>query len=187
MGSVHARLKTTIVVNYYYVSDGGRNLRRSKSMMYVHNIHDTGLGGCRWRCNVCQDPNPHFPWLDHDSLCISCTGKDICRASQKLPKIPVFDQRPSIPLPAAFCVPSIWLLAHVALVSATGLKRNSQTSSGCCLGWEGSHFLCVLANAGLGVYAQKLYRPHGWCWLWWCIALGATPCLLDSTREIAKK
>jgi len=65
-----------------------------------------------------------------------------------------------------FCVPSIWLLAHVALVSATGLKRNSQTSSGCCLGWEGSHFLCVLANAGLGVYAQKLYRPHGWCWLW---------------------
>ena len=85
-----------------------------------------------------------------------------------------------------FCVRSIRLLAHVALVSATGLKRNSQTSSGCCLGWEGSHFLCVLASTGLGVYAQKLYRSHAWCWLWRCLALGATPCLLDNTHEIVK-
>ena len=162
-------LETTIVVNYYYVSDGGRNLRRSKSMMYLHNIHDTGLGGCR-TMTVCAylvlertfaEPHksyPKFPCLINDHRSTAC----------------------------GFCVPSIWLLAHVALVSATGLKRNSQTSSGCCLGWEGSHFLCVLANAGLGVYAQKLYRSHGWCWLWWCIALGATPCLLDNTREIAK-
>ena len=44
-----------------------------------------------------QHPRHRAGWLpDHDSLCISCTGKDICRASQKLPKIPVFDQRPSI-------------------------------------------------------------------------------------------
>ena len=85
-----------------------------------------------------------------------------------------------------FCVRSIWLLAHVACVSATGLKQNSQTYSGCCLGWEGSHFLCVLAGTGLGVYAQKLYRSHAWCWLWRCLALGATPCLLENPHEIAK-
>ena len=37
-------------------------------------------------------------------------------------------------------------------------------------GGKGSLFPCVLASNGLGVYAQKLYRSHAWCWLG--VALG---------------